>query len=112
MRAMIFNNPHQPLQACKIDKPVAKAGEVLIKIHACAVCRTDLHLIDGELLNPIQPLVPGHEIVGVIEANGNRAERFDVGDRIGGVPWVGFTCGTCLSWWIVPGERFLLAADK
>jgi propanol-preferring alcohol dehydrogenase len=73
---------------------VPKAAEVLIRVHACAVCRTDLHIVDGELPNPKLPLIPGHEIVGSIIARGERAKHYHIGDRVG-VPWLGFTCGTC-----------------
>jgi propanol-preferring alcohol dehydrogenase len=66
----------------------------LLKVHACGVCRTDLHIVDGELDQPALPLVPGHQIVGTVEALGEGAGRFSIGDRIG-VPWLGWTCGEC-----------------
>ncbi|HUB11690.1 MAG TPA: zinc-dependent alcohol dehydrogenase family protein [Acetobacteraceae bacterium] len=69
-------------------------GQVLLRVHACAVCRTDLHVVDGELTQPKLPLIPGHEIVGVVEALGEGVDRFGVGDRVG-VPWLGFCCGVC-----------------
>ena len=69
-------------------------GEVLVQVRACAVCRTDLHVVDGELPRPKLPLVPGHEIIGVVARNGDGAERFKPGDRVG-IPWLGWTCGTC-----------------
>jgi propanol-preferring alcohol dehydrogenase len=94
MRAMILNHPHQLLEARDVLEPVPKAAEVLIRVHACAVCRTDLHIVDGELPNPKLPLIPGHEIVGSIVAIGKGAKRYHLGDRVG-VPWLGFTCGTC-----------------
>jgi propanol-preferring alcohol dehydrogenase len=67
---------------------------VLIQVHACAVCRTDLHVVDGELMQPKLPLIPGHEIIGRVSALGDSVERFAVGDRVG-VPWLGWTCGVC-----------------
>jgi len=74
--------------------PQAGSHEVLIRIRACGVCRTDLHIVDGELANPKLPLVPGHEIVGIVVAVGPAVERLAVGDRVG-VPWLGWTCGEC-----------------
>ena len=94
MRAMVLDRPRQPLRLTEIPSPTPKAGEVLIRVRACAVCRTDLHVVDGELPNPKLPLVPGHEIVGTVIACGERAERFKSGERVG-VPWLGWTCGEC-----------------
>lgn len=74
--------------------PKPAATQVLVKVAACAVCRTDLHVVDGELPNPKLPLVPGHEIVGTIVETGRGAERFKIGDRVG-IPWLGWTCGEC-----------------
>ena len=71
-----------------------QSGEVLLKIHACGVCRTDLHVVDGELPHPKLPLVPGHEVIGTVVATGGGVEHFQVGDRVG-VPWLGYACGTC-----------------
>jgi propanol-preferring alcohol dehydrogenase len=84
-------------QLAAVELPVPRPGpnQVLIRVHACAVCRTDLHVIDGELPDPKQPLVPGHEIVGTIVDKGAEAVRFVVGDRVG-VPWLGWTCGNCV----------------
>jgi alcohol dehydrogenase, propanol-preferring len=96
MRAMILDAPHAPLrldEAARMPQP--GAGEVLIRVHACGVCRTDLHILDGELANPKLQLVPGHEIVGTVTAIGPGVERVDAGDRVG-VPWLGWTCGTCV----------------
>ncbi len=78
------------------DVPVPKAGpgQILIRVAACAVCRTDLHIVDGELPNPKLPLIPGHQIVGRVEKIGASVEGFSVGDRVG-VPWLGWTCGEC-----------------
>jgi propanol-preferring alcohol dehydrogenase len=94
MRAMILEKPGQPLHAVDVFKPKPGANEVLIQVRACAVCRTDLHVVDGELPNPKLPLVPGHEIVGVIVEKGECVERFKIGERVG-VPWLGWTCGEC-----------------
>ncbi len=94
MRAMLFNITGQPLQPIELPMPVPGPGEVLIRVHACAVCRTDLHIVDGELTDPKLPLVPGHEIVGRIETLGPNVDRFSPGDRVG-VPWLGWTCGEC-----------------
>jgi propanol-preferring alcohol dehydrogenase len=94
MKAMVLHTQRQPLRATEIPTPTPGPEEVLIQIRACAVCRTDLHVVDGELLHPKLPLVPGHEIVGVITAMGDGVERFQPGDRVG-VPWLGWTCGAC-----------------
>lgn len=91
---MILEAPRQPLRLVDLPDPKPGAGQVLVKIAACAVCRTDLHVVDGELENPKLPLVPGHEIVGVIIEAGRGAQRFKVGDRVG-IPWLGWTCGEC-----------------
>ena len=91
---MILEKPGQPLRAVDIPKPRPDANEVLVQVRACAVCRTDLHVVDGELPNPKLPLVPGHEIVGVVAEKGGRVERFKTGDRVG-IPWMGWTCGEC-----------------
>jgi alcohol dehydrogenase, propanol-preferring len=94
MRAMVFESPRQALKAVDLPKPVPGQGQVLVRVHACAVCRTDLHIVTGELTQPKLPLVPGHEIVGRIEERGKGAERFNIGDRIG-IPWLGWTDGDC-----------------
>ncbi len=94
MRAMILEKPGRPLRAVDMPRPKPEANEVLIQVRACAVCRTDLHIMDGELPDPKLPLVPGHEIVGVIVGRGRRARRFQPGARVG-VPWLGWTCGKC-----------------
>jgi alcohol dehydrogenase, propanol-preferring len=94
MRAMLLDAPRQKLRLAAIAVPTAGPGQVLIRVNACAVCRTDLHVVDGELTNPKLPLVPGHEIIGTIAALGDDVERFAVGDRVG-VPWLGWTCGQC-----------------
>lgn len=94
MRAMILEKPGKPLQELEIPMPKPAAGEILIRVSACAVCRTDLHVVDGELPNPELPLVPGHEIVGAVAEKGANTRRFKIGDRVG-VPWLGWTCGKC-----------------
>jgi alcohol dehydrogenase, propanol-preferring len=94
MLAMVLHQPGQPLVAD--DRPIPKpaAGQILLKVKACGVCRTDLHVVDGELPEPKRLVVPGHEIVGEVAALGAGAERFQIGDRVG-VPWLGETCGSC-----------------
>jgi propanol-preferring alcohol dehydrogenase len=94
MRAMVLSAQRQPLRATDMPKPKSGENEVLVEVRACAVCRTDLHVVDGELPKPKLPLVPGHEIVGAIVAMGERVERFNLGDRVG-IPWLGWTCGEC-----------------
>ena len=94
MRAMMLDAPHQPLRLASVAIPMPGSGQVLLRVQACAVCRTDLHVVDGELTQPKLPLVPGHEIIGTIAARGPGAERFALGDRVG-VPWLGFACGVC-----------------
>jgi alcohol dehydrogenase, propanol-preferring len=94
MRAMRLQRPRTPLVAEAVADPQPGPGQVLIRVCACAVCRTDLHVIDGELTEPTLPLVPGHEIVGRVVACGEGAERHRAGDRVG-VPWLGWTCGEC-----------------
>jgi alcohol dehydrogenase, propanol-preferring len=94
MEAVLLDGPGQPLRSAQIPRPTAAAGQVLLRVHACAVCRTDLHVADGELTNPKLPLILGHEIVGTIVDTGAGAERFRIGDRVG-VPWLAWTCGVC-----------------
>lgn len=94
MRAMIFDAAHKPLRLATAAVPSPGQGQVLIRVHACAVCRTDLHVVDGDLTQPKLPLIPGHEIVGSVAALGAGVDRFHVGDRVG-VPWLGWTCGAC-----------------
>jgi propanol-preferring alcohol dehydrogenase len=91
---MVFEKPRTALRLMDIAKPKPGPGEVLIRVRACAVCRTDLHVVDGELQNPKLPLVPGHEIVGTVVEAGLGANWFSVGARVG-VPWLGWTCGEC-----------------
>jgi len=94
MRAMVLDAAGQKLRLAAVAIPTPGAGQVLIRVHACAVCRTDLHVVDGELAEPKLPLIPGHEIIGTVAASGEGADRFRVGDRVG-VPWLGFCCGVC-----------------
>ncbi len=94
MLAMILDKPGQPLREADIPEPEPAAGQVRVRVHACGVCRTDLHVVDGELPHPKLPLVPGHEIVGTVEAAGSGASRFAIGQRVG-IPWLGHTCGVC-----------------
>ena len=94
MKAMVLYSQRQPLHATELPTPRPGPGEVLVQVRACAVCRTDLHVVDGELPDPKLPLVPGHEIVGVVTKKGAGVERFKPGERVG-VPWLGWTCGEC-----------------
>jgi propanol-preferring alcohol dehydrogenase len=94
MWAMLFENPGQPLRKANLPMPKPGAGQLLVRVLACAVCRTDLHVVDGELMRPKLPLIPGHEIVGIVEEKGEEADRFKIGDRVG-TPWLGWTCGQC-----------------
>jgi alcohol dehydrogenase, propanol-preferring len=94
MRAMILDVPGRPLRAATLATPRPGPGQLLVQVRACGVCRTDLHVADGELPDPKLPLVLGHEIVGTVAARGPGAERFAIGARVG-VPWLGWTCGVC-----------------
>lgn len=91
---MVLEKARTPLRATDIAQPKPGVGQVLIQVTACGVCRTDLHVVDGELTEPKLPLVPGHEIVGTVVEAGNGANWFNVGARVG-VPWLGWTCGEC-----------------
>jgi propanol-preferring alcohol dehydrogenase len=93
MRAMILEASGEPLRAAEVAVPEPGAGQVLLRVHCCAVCRTDLHVVDGELPGPKLPLIPGHQIVGTVERTGEQA-GFTAGDRVG-VPWLGWTDGEC-----------------
>src|SRR5215510_12637936 len=94
MRMMRLNAPHQPLEYAEGTSPILSPSQVRIGISACGVCRTDLHLVDGELPNPKLPVVPGHQIVGIVDAVGPGVARPRTGDRVG-VPWLGGSCGAC-----------------
>lgn len=94
MRAMILDAPRRPLRMVTLTVPRPVAGQILIQVKACGVCRTDLHIVDGELPNPKPALIPGHEIVGEVVGLGAGVDRFLPGQRVG-VPWLGYTDGTC-----------------
>lgn len=94
MLAMIVDRPGQALRKAQVPTPQPGAGQLLIRVHACAICRTDLHIVDGELAPAKWPLIPGHEVVGRVAELGAGAGRFEIGARIG-VPWLGWTCGIC-----------------
>jgi propanol-preferring alcohol dehydrogenase len=91
---MVLEKVKQPLCLKEVPIPKPKANEVLIRVHACGVCRTDLHILDGDLAQPKLPLILGHEIVGRVVQKSEKVENFEVGERIG-VPWLGATCGHC-----------------
>ena len=91
---MVLDAPKKLLRLRDVAKPWPTAGQLLVRVSACAVCRTDLHIVDGELPEPKLPLIPGHEIVGRVEKIGHAVKTFRVGDRVG-IPWLGWTCGRC-----------------
>ncbi len=109
MRAMVLDAPGAPLRLAEVPTPAPGAGQVLLRVRACAVCRTDLHVRDGELPDPKLPLILGHEIVGRVEAVGDGVGRWQPGDRVG-VPWLGWTCGTCR--WCRAGRENLCPAAR
>jgi propanol-preferring alcohol dehydrogenase len=94
MKAMVLKRPRTPLEWTELPDRQPGPGEVRVRILACGVCRTDLHLLDGELPDPKSPIIPGHEIVGRIEAMGGGVTGLTLGQRVG-VPWLGHTCGVC-----------------
>jgi len=94
MRAMVLNAVREPLVLRDVPKPKPGRGQVLVRVKACAVCRTDLHILDGELPNPKLPLIPGHQIVGRVEQVVENGNGFSIGDRVG-IPWLGWTDGDC-----------------
>ena len=94
MHAMVLQTPGNPLLYREVPVRKPNPDQVLIKVHACGVCRTDLHVVDGELPNPKLPIIPGHEIVGTVILKGKNVDSFAIGDRIG-VPWLGSTCNQC-----------------
>jgi propanol-preferring alcohol dehydrogenase len=94
MRAMLLEHARQPLREVELPDPEPGPRQVLIRVGACGVCRTDLHILDGELSEPKLPLVPGHQIVGTVAGLGEGARRFELGTRVG-VPWLGWTDGEC-----------------
>ena len=94
MRAMRLRKPGTPLQCEILPDPIPGPGQLLLRVCACGVCRTDLHVVDGELPDLGRPVIPGHEIVGRVVSGGSQDGRFKPGDRVG-VPWLGWTCGNC-----------------
>lgn len=94
MRAMILDARGRPPRLGDVPIPKPGPGQLLLRVRACGLCRTDLHVVDGELAEPKLPLIPGHQIVAEVVAHGAGASRFAVGERVG-VPWLGFTCGSC-----------------
>jgi alcohol dehydrogenase, propanol-preferring len=94
MRAMVLERAKQPLQLREVPMPRLVSEQLLVRVLVCAVCRTDLHIVDGELPDPKLPLIPGHQIVGRVEEIGDDVEGFSIGDRVG-IPWLGWTDGEC-----------------
>ena len=94
MRAMVLSAPGRPLQMEERENPVPGNGEIRVKISACGVCRTDLHVMDSELPDVRYPIIPGHEIVGRIDLMGVDVTGHQIGNRVG-IPWLGYTCGVC-----------------
>jgi propanol-preferring alcohol dehydrogenase len=94
MRAMVLERPREPLVAAELPDPEPAQGELLVRVLACGVCRTDLHIVDGELPDPRLPLVLGHQVVGEVIGAGEGAQRFGLGERVG-IPWLGWACGDC-----------------
>jgi alcohol dehydrogenase, propanol-preferring len=109
MRAMLLDHPRSPLRLGEVAKRTPGCGEVSMRVVACGVCRTDLHIADGDLPELRSPVVPGHEIVGIVEEVGADVERFRSGDRVG-VPWLGWTCGRCS--YCTSGRENLCAAAR
>lgn len=95
MKAMVLHEVSKPLQREQWPVPQPAPAEILVRVVACGVCRTDLHVVDGELPDPLLPLIPGHEIIGRVEALGTDVTRWQVGDWVG-IPWLGYTCGHCV----------------
>jgi propanol-preferring alcohol dehydrogenase len=105
MRAMMLAEPGAgQLRLCRRDRPVPGPGQILVRVRKCAVCRTDLHVVDGDLPAPKPHVVPGHEVIGIVEALGAGVDRFRPGERVG-VPWLGMTCGRCP--WCLSGRENL-----
>src|SRR2546423_15706090 len=98
MKACVLQAPAKvesnPLQYEDVPAPEPGEGQVLVRVRACGVCRTDLHVVEGELPPRKSPVIPGHQVVGVVEQMGERADRFSMGDRVG-IPWLHETCGEC-----------------
>jgi propanol-preferring alcohol dehydrogenase len=95
MRAMILDAPRHALRRGTLADPTPGDGQVLVRVGACGLCRTDLHVVDGELTHPKLPLVPGHQVVGEVVETGAAVDTVRVGDRVG-IPWLGWTCGSCI----------------
>jgi alcohol dehydrogenase, propanol-preferring len=91
---MVLERPGMPLRLADLPVPQPGAGQILVRVGACGVCRTDLHVVDGELTEAALPIVPGHEVVGDVAAMGAEVQRFRIGERVG-IPWLGWTCGVC-----------------
>jgi propanol-preferring alcohol dehydrogenase len=108
MQAMVLDSPGRPLRLASLERPAPAAGEVLLRVRACGVCRTDLHLVDGELPEPKLPVIPGHEIVADVVACGAGVTELRTDMRVG-VPWLGWTCGHC-SWCATGRENLCLSA--
>src|SRR5436309_14013802 len=94
MEAMVLKAPHVALECLSVADPSPGPGQVVVKVDACGVCRTDLHVVDGELPHARSPIIPGHEIVGTVVDAGDGVEPFARGDRVG-IPWLASTCGNC-----------------
>src|SRR5215831_14792689 len=94
MRAMVLDKPKHPLELRDVPKPKPGRGQLLVRVSTCAVCRTDLHIVGGELPQPKLPLILGHQIVGRVEAISEENSKFAIGDRVG-IPWLGWTDGDC-----------------
>jgi len=94
MHAMVLEKLRAPLVWTGLDDPIPGAGEIRVRVSACGVCRTDLHVVDGELSGPLLPIIPGHEIVGRIDKLGPGVRGLNLGERVG-IPWLGHTCGVC-----------------
>ncbi len=94
MKAMVLEKSGAPLQLMELPIPHPRSDQVLVKVTACGVCRTDLHIVDGDLKHPDLPIVPGHEIIGHVVEAGRDVRRLKVGDKVG-IPWLGSTCGSC-----------------
>jgi propanol-preferring alcohol dehydrogenase len=109
MRAMVMESQGSPLVGRELPRPEAAAGQLLLKVTACGICRTDLHVVDGDLTEPALPLVPGHQIVGRVEAVGAGVAGFAPGQRVG-VPWLGGSCGHC--WYCAHGKENLCDAAR
>ncbi len=94
MKAMVLEKPRTPLVLRAVEKPAPDDSQLLVKVQACGLCRTDLHVVDGDLTEPKLPLIPGHQIVGVVDEVGKSVAGVNKGDRVG-IPWLGYSCGKC-----------------